>query len=282
MAGDNGKNGLPDHLSVSQINQYLMCPLKYRFHYLDRLPKPFKAAELAFGSAIHAAIEWYHKHRLINGAGPGWADVARIFEADLKAQALDAIRYKKGENLDSLIEKGKSVLACYLKEYREVGVQAVEMPFRVPLVDLDTGEALPLPLDGYIDLVEAEDTVVELKTAAKVFSPIEVVQHLQLSAYAYAFGWLYKRTPSLRIDILTKTKEPALHSFSVGRDEKSLVRFFHIAKSVLSAIEQGHFYPNEGWQCQGCEYFEPCQSWKTENHTEIRERRKESHAKESV
>jgi putative RecB family exonuclease len=251
-----------DHISVSQINQYLMCPLKYRFHYIDQLPRPFKPADLALGSAIHAAVEWWHKNRMINGGGPEWQDVVRIFEADLQAQALDTIRYKNGENIESLIEKGKQVLAVYLKEYRGAGIRAAELPFRVPLVDLETGEALSLPLDGYIDLVEADDTVVELKTAAKVYSPIEVVQHLQLSAYTYAFGWLYKRKPKLRLDILTKGKNPALHSFEVYRDKDSLVRFFHIAKGVLRAIQEGHFYPNQGWQCPTCEYFDVCQKWR--------------------
>jgi len=32
---------MPDHISVSQINLFLMCPLKYRFSYIDGLPKLF-------------------------------------------------------------------------------------------------------------------------------------------------------------------------------------------------------------------------------------------------
>lgn len=250
-----------DHISVSQINQYLMCPLKYRFNYIDELPKPFKPVDLAFGSSIHAAIEWWHKNRT-NGTRPEWQDVARIFEADLQAQAMETIRFKNGDSLESFLEKGKQVLAVYLKDYKGSGVRAVELPFRVPLIDLETGESLELPLDGYIDLVEVDDIVVELKTAAKVYDITTILQHLQLSAYAYAYGWLYKRKPRLRLDILTKGKTPALHSFEVNRDKESLVRFFHIAKGVLGAIRQGHFYPNEGWQCPNCEYLDVCQNWR--------------------
>ena len=273
----------PDHISVSQINQYLMCPLKYRFHYVDELPAAFKSADLAFGSAIHAAVEWWHKHRE-NEKGPEWQDVARIFEADLQAQAFDMLKFKNGGSIESLLDKGKQVLAVYLKSYKGKEVRAVELPFRVPVLDLETGEALELPLDGYIDLVEADDTVVELKTAAKVYSPIEIIQHLQLSAYAYAYGWLYKTKPKLRIDILTKSKVPAMHSFEVNRDKNELVRFFHIAKGVLQSIKAGHFYPNEGWQCPGCEYFEACRKWRYQDASEEKmippkERRKTSVAK---
>jgi putative RecB family exonuclease len=170
----------------------------------------------------------------------------------------------------------------YLRDYIGFGVRAVELPFRVPLVDLETGEMLELPLDGYIDLVEAEDRIVELKTAAKVYDATTITQHLQLSAYAYAYGWLYKRKPRLRLDILTKGKNPALHSFEVARDKESLVRFFHIARGVIRAIQQEHFYPNEGWQCPTCEYFEVCRKWRHQDketiNTESQKARKTSYA----
>ena len=55
-----------DHLSSSQINLYLLCSLKYKFIYLDKLPKPFKSSGLMFGSAMHSALSWVHKEK-ING-----------------------------------------------------------------------------------------------------------------------------------------------------------------------------------------------------------------------
>ncbi len=250
-----------DHISVSQINLYLLCPLKYRFNYIDKLPKPFKAAELAFGSAIHSAIEWWHKERQAE-RNREWQDIASVFEADLNAQAVDEIRFKNGDDLSSLIDKGKELLAVYVKEYKGTTPKAVEQGFRVPLVDLETGERIDLPLDGYFDLLEEGDTVVELKTAAKVYDLTTITQHLQLTAYAYAFSWLRKREPNLRLDILTKTKKPQLHSFEVFRDQNDKVRFFHLAKRVIEGIHSGHFYPSAGWLCPSCEYFDVCQKWR--------------------
>ncbi len=250
-----------DHISVSQINLYLMCPLKYRYQYIDELPRPFKAAELALGSAIHSVIEWWHKEQQ-QGFIHEWQDVAAIFAADMNAQAVDEIRFKNGGDLESIIDKGKELLAVYVKEYKGGAPKAVEQSFRVPLVDLETGERLELPMDGYFDLLEEGDVVVELKTAAKVYDLTTLTQHLQLTAYAYAFSWLRKREPSLRMDILTKTKKPQLHSFVVFRDQNDKVRFFHLAKRVIEGIKARQFYPNAGWQCPNCEYFENCQKWR--------------------
>jgi len=66
-----------------------------------------------------------------------------------------------------MFEKGMELLAVYLKEYRSA-----------PLVDTETGEALELPLDGVIDVVEEDDTVVELKTAARNYTMSDVSQNL--------------------------------------------------------------------------------------------------------
>ena len=52
-------------LSVSQVNAYLGCSLKYRFQYVDKIPRPWRVAAMAFGSSVHAAVEWFHKERLV-------------------------------------------------------------------------------------------------------------------------------------------------------------------------------------------------------------------------
>ena len=75
----------PESLSPSQINLYLTCSLKYRFQYIDRLPKLTHSANLVFGGAIHAALEWLHKERK-KGKPPPLDEILRVFEADWNAQ----------------------------------------------------------------------------------------------------------------------------------------------------------------------------------------------------
>src|SRR6266498_465668 len=43
------------HVSFTQIDHYLRCPLKYRFTYMDHLEPEFVPAALAFGSGIPGA-----------------------------------------------------------------------------------------------------------------------------------------------------------------------------------------------------------------------------------
>ena len=54
------------HVSFTQLDQYLRCPLRYRFLYIDRLEPDFVPAARAFGSGIHAAAAVFFR-----GVGQG-------------------------------------------------------------------------------------------------------------------------------------------------------------------------------------------------------------------
>ena len=96
-----------DHLSASQITLYSQCSLKYKFQYIDQLPKPFKSSGLAFGSVMHSAIEWFHKERIKKREIP-LDRLLKVFETDWFSQKVDtSIRYKDGEDEMRLLLTGK-------------------------------------------------------------------------------------------------------------------------------------------------------------------------------
>jgi putative RecB family exonuclease len=102
-----------DHLSASQLNLYLQCSLKYKFQYVDKLPKPFKSSGLVFGSCVHSAMAWLHKQRIAKKA-VDLEQVQRIFLADWYANRVEAdIRYKQGENETNLQMMGRELLSQY-------------------------------------------------------------------------------------------------------------------------------------------------------------------------
>jgi hypothetical protein len=52
------------HLSYSQINTYLTCPLRYKFNYVDKIPAAFVSAALAFGTSIHESAGAFYQAKL--------------------------------------------------------------------------------------------------------------------------------------------------------------------------------------------------------------------------
>lgn len=164
-------------LSVSQVQTYLGCALQYRFRYADRIPSPWRPAALAFGSSVHAAAEWFHRER-IEGNAPTPDEVVRMFEADWYAQTLEPLMFPEKETKDSLGEKGRALVRLLVDETSPALPQLVEERFEIDLVDPETGEVLETRLRGVIDLVEADGTLVELKTAARAYDIGTLERHL--------------------------------------------------------------------------------------------------------
>ena len=104
----------PRTISVSQVNAYLGCPLKYRFQYVDKIPRPWRAAAMAFGTSIHAAVEWFHRERLA-GRSAELTDVLKVFDADWYAQNVEPLVFSERESREGLAEKGRAMLQLYVE-----------------------------------------------------------------------------------------------------------------------------------------------------------------------
>jgi putative RecB family exonuclease len=251
-----------DHLSASQINLYIQCGLKYRFQYIDQIPRPFKSSGLVFGSVVHSPIEWFNKQRKM-GRQVSLEMLYKILEADWFCQKLDQeIRFKEGEEENKLILTAKEMLSLYYHSPLN-GVVDAEFPFRVPLINPLTRESLEVVLEGFIDLIEEGEVLTEFKTSGKSIDPQNADDLLQLTIYSYAYKTLFKKKPKLlRLINFVKTKVPKMGILETGREEKDYERLFYLAKEVLKGIKSGVFIPKDSFMCKDCEYENLCRNWK--------------------
>lgn len=249
-------------ISASKVQTYLLCPLKYRFQYVDRIPKPWRAAALAFGTSVHAAIEWFHRER-IAGRTSDLEAAQNIFTADWFAQNLEPLVFKEKESSEGLADMGRKMLSLYVEQaLREPPPLSVEEPFEIDLADPITGELFDLKLCGRIDLMEVGEILVDVKTAGRSFESRGLERHLQLSVYALSSYHLRNRIPRLRLDVLLKLKQPRVERMETARTVVDLAWTAHLIRRVAGSIASGHFYPNPGWICGECEYFAHCQAWR--------------------
>lgn len=235
-----------------------MCSLKYKFIYIDQKPRLFKSSGLAFGSAVHSAVEWFNKRRMQNEE-TSIDQLLDIFEADWTSLNCDQISDKNGDNQESLFLTVQSLLRLYYDKTNGEKVIAVEYPFEVPLINDKTGETLDLPLVGIFDLVESGPTIADLKTAGRKMIYEDVDIHLQITAYSYAYWMKNNKLPDLRLDVLLKYKtNPKFEPMPTTRTHKDHRVFFNIAKQVICEIQNQVFFPNPGWLCSDCEYRQEC------------------------
>ncbi len=262
--------GLPDHLSVSQMNKFMNCPLAYRFKYIDRIKTSVKSSNFALGTAFHSAAEQLHKDMIAGQAKD--PDVYRqVFSESLAMEfGCFDITLKKDESQESLTKQGCELTDLYFS-YRTVqkdGLTSAEQKIRRSLVDVNTGEELEVPFVAYLDLLEknaAGHVVVDLKTSCKSYSQRDVDQNMQLTAYALLVFHETGKIPTCRIDAVVRNKKPKLQRIETQRTRDDLQRFFVLAKtvrrSICAAADTGVFYPSAGMGCFGCEFTYHCNKW---------------------
>jgi putative RecB family exonuclease len=174
----------------------------------------------------------------------------------------EEIRYCNGNNEESLAEKALQMLSVYHDSY-DLGTEVlgIEEFFEVQIAD-----TVP-PFQGYIDLIEQSQsgavTVSDLKTAARKLSNGQAHTNLQLTAYSIGAGALgfTPDTLTMRLDVVTKTKNPELVRYETTRTEQERERFCKLVTKVWNAIERETWFPRQDWQCQQCAWAKPCAKW---------------------
>ena len=255
------KDMLPDHLSYSQVSSYLMCPLRYKFRYIDQLSPEFISAPLAFGTAIHEAVgAFYHQHLLGEDLRPD--QMVEVYRHAWSEKEPEEIRFFNGDDAAVSLAKAKQLLSVFHASFDpSVGILGVEEFFSI-----DMGKRIP-PLHGYIDVIEhhcnGSIVVADLKTAARKPSDTQVAQNIQLTAYSLGAAGLGfdPETLDLRLDVLVKTKEPQMVRMKTTRTYHDRQRFVKLAKSVWKGIKRDVWFPNHDWHCNQCSYSQSCKDW---------------------
>jgi putative RecB family exonuclease len=255
-----------DHISYTQINTYLSCPLKYSFQYVEKIPWPFKPEALVFGSAIHNSLEHYYTGKKEDRNVP-LNEMLAMYDASWeKETGENEIQFKNGNTRDSLLKTAESMLETFQKTVKPGEVIAIEQPFSEEIIDPETNETLGVPLEGRIDLIERTKSgiaVIDHKTAAKKYDDDRIANDLQLTAYSYVMS-RQGHDPeniTLRFDVLMKNGKCSFLTYQTFRTPSDHVRLFKTAKSVLQGIKAGAFYPQKSWMCNGCVFASECGKW---------------------
>lgn len=258
-----------EHISFSQLNTYLICPMKYAHSYIYRTPWETKPTALCFGSAIHKSVEHFYNSLKDTGEFISVENMIEVFTEKLTKEFHDSEQewsFKEGENLETLRNQGIELVKLFHEEIEPQKIMAVEFPFSVSIPDLSGDGNLPIKLVGIFDLVEADAdgtyVIGELKTAAQKFSSIRLKYDIQATTYSYAVTRLkLAKNPEdclIRYDVLLKTKKPGFERYYVVRTEADHQRLIHLINQVHRAIENEVFYRQMDWPCADCQFKKAC------------------------
>jgi CRISPR/Cas system-associated exonuclease Cas4 (RecB family) len=195
-------------LSHSKVSRYLHCPEQYRLYYVERLRPRIPAASLIFGQILHQVLAQFFRTK---------EDPVESFRMIWAAIQDRELRYGARESWKQLADAGESLLRRFLAEdLSHLGaIEAVEQGFRLQIT------SLAAPFVGVVDLVADLDgrrTVIDFKTAAKVYAEHEIVLADQLTAYELA----HPEADQVALCVFVKTSKPVVHWYVSVRRTASL------------------------------------------------------------
>jgi putative RecB family exonuclease len=255
------------HWSFSRINGLVnFCSLAWAFRYVYRREPEFRPASLVFGSAFHGALAFHANRRL---QGKKCTAACHDVLADLLTTNCQAdgppVRFGNGEDLDSLIQQGQSMLDASLASLDpEEEIEAVGVPFSVPLIDA-SGIPLDKPLIGEYDLVVRKNgisTIVDWKTSARRWPKGKAETDLQPTCYLWAEQHQGRPGTQFRFDVVTKTKQPTCEQHHATRSPADFAQLGETARVLERIVANDCFLPRQGsWECANCPYAGACKGW---------------------
>ncbi len=256
------------YLSYTQVTTFQRCPLKWHFEYIAQRPHERVGAALAFGSAIHTAIELHFRALLAGCTAPSGEELLCGYDQAWQADAALPVRYGKGESARSLRATASRVLAAFAGSPHALPggeILGVEEELRRPVLP-----GLP-DLLARLDLIMRTDSALvirDFKTARSRWTEANVTEAApQLLLYGELARPLAEECGDLSVRlefvVLTKTRSPGIAVHPVELDPHQLGRIQRIMIQVWQAMQTGHVYPNpSAMNCATCPFQQACRAWR--------------------
>ncbi len=248
--------------SFSALETYKLCPQKYKFEVIDRIPAKKSSAAL-FGTHIHGTLRF-------------------MFSRDPLFPTLDEViaHYRENWPSDEKMPLAPEEKEIYLAEGERMikNFYAKNAPWNFSVVDLESKFEVLIEdprsrethvLAGRIDRIDKIESgyeVIDYKTTRRMPSQSDVDRNLQMSIYALG---LQKRWPHVQSDEIQLSLYYLKHGEKLTTKrtkEATEATAFEVLKTIAEIqkklVTGERFEPVPGSYCDWCPYKPSCPAWK--------------------
>lgn len=233
-------------ISYSAFDTFTLCPLKYKYSYIERIKTPEKP-ELYFGGLIHEIVQIALKKDPII---PPVQDLVKYledhFDEKIFPSKLEAEQY---------LELGRSMLRNFHSSLTPGlrNIIATEKRFQIPLNEKHV-------LSGIIDRVDklpfGAYEVIDYKTSKKPETQDEVDKNKQLGLYKYAVKQMWPEAEDIRLT-LYYLKHPI--QLTTTRNDEEVENLKEEVIETAEKIEkETEFAPRANQFCDWCDFQKLC------------------------
>lgn len=233
-----------DHISYSQIDNYLICPLRYKYSYVLNIPTP-PSRSLNFGDTFHKTLNEFHS-KIMFGNKPSLEDFYEIFEKNW-----NPLGYENEKDRKNAFEEGKKILKDYYEKNKDLDVKHLGLEKKFVL-SID-GTKLKGTIDRIDKLPDGSVEIIDYKTG-KEKSQKDVDDNVQMTIYTMGATDALKIKP----DVLSLYFLNTGNKVSTKRTQKQVDAQREIIKDVIKNINEENFEPKPGRDCMYCDFKDIC------------------------
>lgn len=237
------------HLSFYQIDDYLTCPLKYKYVHILRVPI-MEHHTVIYGRAMHEAVTKYFQYKM-SGEKIGLTDLLNIFKQSFDPQGFLGIKHQ-----EERFRIGCNALTRFFntEEARDSRPLYIEKEFSFPFENnkiIGRFDRIDQERDGAVIIDFKTSELTKQKDADK-----RTKESMQLSLYALAYKNIFGELPK-RVEL------HFLESGLVGSDVKEEKDLKKVAEDISIAslgIRKRNFEAKPDYMaCNYCAYNQICQ-----------------------
>ncbi|MCE9557676.1 MAG: PD-(D/E)XK nuclease family protein [Armatimonadetes bacterium] len=242
-------------LSPTRLSNYLACPTKYRWTYLDRRGRYYLRSRsyYSFGTSLHRVLEKFHDS--------GEAGVATVSEA-LAAFEESWIEagYSSQQEMEEALGEGRAIVESYVTG-QLLKPRLAKALFVEKRLTMDMGDFVLL---GQIDRVDEHEDgsleIIDYKSGRSSVSAEDIESDLAMSCYQLLLRDAYPGREVRATIIALRTQEEASFSLSGSQltEFEGDVRF--IGGEMIHR-EWEYVVPSYKSLCKTCEFLPLCRNY---------------------
>jgi len=236
--------------SYTQISQYLCCPRRYRYRYLDGWQEKETRAAMLFGRVFEQALGAYFRGQ----------DSSIVLFQEWQIYQNQKLEYAAGDSWDRMLQQGVQLLERFAQEDR--------VHIARPDQDLQIKIARKLKQNddflAYIDAIGALDgkrCLIEWKTSGSRY-PEQAAELLSLDPQLVCYSWI-TNIADVAMVVFVRKRLVDIQYLQSTISEAQRQEFASLVAETIGQIEQGRFLPHTGIRfpqsgCLHCPYLGLC------------------------
>jgi hypothetical protein len=238
------------NFSYTQISQFLSCPRRYRFQYLDGWKEKDTRAAMLFGRAFEKALAAFFERQ--DASEVLFNEWARYREVEMQ--------YSAHDNWDHMLQGGMQLLDRFAQEDR-IRIQHPEKDLQVKVLRPLGGNNAFVSYVDAIGELDNELSVIDWKTSTSCY-PVEPEGLCVLDPQMVCYSWM-TGIERVALIVFVRKRMPEIQYLKAVISEQQRQEFGRLVSDTVRQIEAAQFLQHSGIRfpqnpCLSCAYLGLC------------------------